>query len=101
MLRMGSAKEWVALIMRCIFTVSYTVNINGRRGNVFKPTRELRQGDPLSLFLFLIYSEKLSYLIRLAIREGLLKGVMASRRGSEITHLLSANDCIYSVKLQE
>lgn len=52
MLRMGFAKEWVSLILRCISTVSYVVTINGRRGNVFKPTRGLRQGDPLSHFLF-------------------------------------------------
>ncbi|KAK5811500.1 hypothetical protein PVK06_026837 [Gossypium arboreum] len=44
MLQIGFAREWVTLIMKCISTVSYTVNINGRRGKVFKPTRELHQG---------------------------------------------------------
>ncbi|KAG8499524.1 hypothetical protein CXB51_006063 [Gossypium anomalum] len=43
MLQMGFAIEWVTLIMKCISTVSYTVNINGRRGEIFKPTRGLRQ----------------------------------------------------------
>ncbi|KAA3466735.1 reverse transcriptase [Gossypium australe] len=94
MLWMGFAKECVALIMRCISTVSYAVNVNGRRGNVFKPNRGLHQGDPLSPFLFLICSEGFSSLIRLAKREGLLKGVKASRRGPEISYLLFADDCI-------
>ncbi|XP_016706911.1 uncharacterized protein [Gossypium hirsutum] len=43
LLRMGFAEEWVSLILRCVSIVSYTVNINGRRGDVFKPTRGLRQ----------------------------------------------------------
>ncbi|KAK5795168.1 hypothetical protein PVK06_036426 [Gossypium arboreum] len=75
MLQMGFTMEWATLIMKCISTVSYTVNINGRRGNVFKPTRGLRQGDPLSPFLFLICSKGISSLIRIAIAEGLMKGV--------------------------
>lgn len=94
MLQMGFLGKWVALIMKCISTVSYAVNINGRRGNIFQPTRELREGDPLSLFLFLICSEGLSSLMRLAMRDSLLKGAKASRRGPEISHLLFADDCI-------
>ncbi|KAA3469710.1 reverse transcriptase [Gossypium australe] len=80
--------------MKCISTVSYAVNINGNRGRVFQPTRGLRQGDPLSPYLFLICSEGLSSLIRLAIREGVLKGLKASRRGPLISNLLFADDCI-------
>lgn len=34
MLRKRFTEEWVALVIRCISTVSYVVNINGNRGNV-------------------------------------------------------------------
>ncbi|KAA3465149.1 reverse transcriptase [Gossypium australe] len=74
--------------------VSYAVNINGRRGNLFQPSRGLRQGDPLSPFLFLICSEGLSSLMRTAKRQGLIKGAKASRQGPSISHLLFADDCI-------
>ncbi|KAA3462680.1 reverse transcriptase [Gossypium australe] len=94
MTKMGFAREWVELIRRCVSTVSYAVNINGRRGSLFFPTRGLRQGDPLSPFLFLICSEGLSSLIRAARREGLIRGAKASRSGPEISHLLFADDCI-------
>ncbi|KAH1097584.1 hypothetical protein J1N35_014505 [Gossypium stocksii] len=94
MIKMGFAKEWVTLIMRCISTMSYIVNINGSRGRIFKPMRGLGQGGPLSPFLFLMYSEGLSSLIRLAIKNGSLKGIKASRRRPTISHLLFADDCI-------
>ncbi|KAA3483545.1 reverse transcriptase [Gossypium australe] len=91
---MGFTCEWVELLKRCVSTVSYAVNINGMRGNLFQPSRGLRQGDPLSPFLFLICSEGLSSLMRIAKRRGLLKGAKASRRGPAISHLLFADDCI-------
>ncbi|KAA3480155.1 reverse transcriptase [Gossypium australe] len=72
--------------MKCISTVSYAVNNNRRRRNIFQPTKGLRQGDPLSPFLFLICCEGLSSLMRLAMREGL--------RGPEISHLLFVDDYI-------
>ncbi|KAA3476754.1 reverse transcriptase [Gossypium australe] len=87
MLRMGFAEERVALVMRCISIVFYAVTINGSRGNAFKPTRGFRQGGPLSPFFFLMCSEGLSSLIRLAIKEG-------SKKGPTISYLLFADDCM-------
>ncbi|KAA3463042.1 reverse transcriptase [Gossypium australe] len=94
MIKMGFAHEWVGLIMKCITSVSYAVNINGNRGRIFQPTRGLRQGDPLSPFLFLICSEGLSSLMRSTKQKGLVKCAKASRRGPEISHLLFADDCM-------
>lgn len=84
----------VRLILKCITTVSYAANINGRRGRTFQPAKRLRQCDPFSPFLFLICSKGLSLLIRLAMGEGLIKGAKASKSGPKISHLLFANDCI-------
>ncbi|KAG8499231.1 hypothetical protein CXB51_005735 [Gossypium anomalum] len=81
-------------IMHCISTVSYSVVLNGVPGMVFTPRRGLRQGDPLSPFLFLLCSEGLSTLLRLATEEGVLKGIKASRRVPQISHLLFADDCV-------
>ncbi|KAA3464145.1 reverse transcriptase [Gossypium australe] len=94
MLKMGFAERWVSLVMKCVSTVSYSVNINGNRGKHFYPSRGLRQGDPLSPYLFLICSEGLSALIRQAVGAGSFQGVKASRRGPAISHLLFADDCV-------
>ncbi|KAA3489773.1 reverse transcriptase [Gossypium australe] len=92
--KMGFASNWIELIIKCITSVSYTVIINGSRGRTFKPSRGLRQGDPLSAFLFLICSEGLSPLMRIAKKNGLIRGAKASRKGPEISHLLFFDDCM-------
>lgn len=50
--RMGFGKAWLKMIMRCITSVLYSVIINGKVGESFKPSKDLRQGDLLSPFLF-------------------------------------------------
>lgn len=56
MLQIGFSREWVVLIMKYITTISYVVNINGKKGGTFQPIKGLNQFNPLSPFLFLIHS---------------------------------------------
>ena len=70
MLRMGFCEKWVGWIMECISSVSYAININGEKKGFIKPSRGLRQGDPLSPFLFLICAEGFSALLNQAVRQG-------------------------------
>lgn len=79
LIRMGFYLAWVATIMKCITTISYSVIVNENASEVFRSTRELRQGDPLSPFLFLICSEGLPTLMRLAMRYKLIRRAKASR----------------------
>lgn len=78
---MRFSEKWVLMIMKCVSSISYFVSVNGRMWEFFKPTRGLRQGNPLSPFLFLIRSQGLSNLMRLAVKDGLLKSARASHYG--------------------
>ena len=69
--------------MECISTVSYSILVNGE----IKPTRGIRQGDPLSPYLFLLCSEGLNWLIQGAAREDKIRGFSLCRSRPRISHL--------------
>ncbi|KAA3453657.1 reverse transcriptase [Gossypium australe] len=91
---MGFCEGWILIIMRCITSVTYTVVINGKHGEEFKPQRGLRQGDPLSPYLFLICAEGFSRLIELAKKEKRLSGIRMGRGNVSVSHLFFADDSV-------
>ena len=47
-------------VMACVSSVSYSININGIPSKTFEAAKGLRQGAPISPFLFAICMEYLS-----------------------------------------
>ncbi|PNX95639.1 cysteine-rich receptor-like protein kinase, partial [Trifolium pratense] len=74
MFKMGFSEGWLKWMRACIFESSMSILVNGSPTADFKVGRGLRQGDPLSPFLFLIVAEGLTGLMRKAVELGKFKG---------------------------
>ncbi|XP_010229884.1 uncharacterized protein LOC100821562 [Brachypodium distachyon] len=99
--KLGFAKQWVEWIMVCVTTVNYSVKFNGKLLESFAPTRGLRQGDPLSPFLFLFVVDGLSALLK---RESALNNISplkVCRRAPGVSHLLFTDDTLLFFKAEE
>ncbi|KAL6323455.1 hypothetical protein AAG906_039025 [Vitis piasezkii] len=95
--KMGFGERWIKWIEWCISTVRFSVLINGSPSGFFQNSRGLRQGDPLSPYLFVITMEVFSCLLRRAISGGFLSRWRVRGRGGEgilISHLLFADDTL-------
>jgi hypothetical protein len=80
--------------MQGITSVTTNVNWHGAQSGYFKPHRGIRQGDPMSPYIFVICMDKLSHLISHAVRQGNWKGIRAGRTGPMISHLMFADDLL-------
>nr|XP_023917061.1 uncharacterized protein LOC112028598 [Quercus suber] len=92
MKKLGFHEKWIDAVMQCVSSVKYAVRINRQPYGLIQPTRGLRQGDPLSPYLFLICSEGLSALLNHAAQRKTIEGVAASSNGPRVSHLLFADD---------
>ena len=94
MATMGFNQRWISLISMCIRSVSYSILLNGQPHGLISPQRRLRQGDPLSPYLFLLITEGLHGLLKRAEMVGDLRGVSLCPAGPRISHLLFADDSL-------
>uniref|UniRef100_A0A803PF28 Reverse transcriptase domain-containing protein n=1 Tax=Cannabis sativa TaxID=3483 RepID=A0A803PF28_CANSA len=94
MVSLGYDHRWIAKIMNCVSSVSFSILINGSIKGFFIPERGLRQGDPLSPFLFLLCSEGLSCLIFEAERAGKIHGLRFGDLDQRLSHLFFADDSL-------
>ena len=95
--KMGFGTKWVGWMWSCVSSAKFSILVNGVSAVFFPSTRGLRQGDPLSPYLFVMGMEVLDVLIRRAVEGGYLSGCIirgGSRTSLNISHLFFADDTI-------
>lgn len=93
MAALGFPSKFTSWVMKCVATVSYSFVLNGEQTKPFEAARGLRQGDPMSPFLFAIVVEYLSRnLHELASHKQFKYHPMCSKL--KITHLCFADDLL-------
>ncbi|CAM8913937.1 unnamed protein product [Rhodiola kirilowii] len=98
LIKLGFPIPWTRLVMECIRSVGYKVKVNNMVIEIPPPQRGLRQGDPLSPYLFLLCAEWLSLKISREVHSQRLKGVKVCHGAPVISHLFFADDCIFFMK---
>lgn len=56
----GFSRTWIKWVLALIKSPRFSILVNGAPSVPFSPSRGIRQGDPLSHFLFVILMEGLS-----------------------------------------
>ena len=93
--RLGFHDKCTSWIMACVSSVSYSFLVKGSPKGQVLPSRGLRQGDPLSPYLFILCTEVLSGLCQRAQDTGQLPGIKVAKGSPPINHLLFADDTMF------
>jgi len=91
--RLGFPAKFVTLVMQCVSIDSFSVAVNGAIHGFFLGNSGVRQGDPLSPYIFICCMEYFSRMLKLASkREGFRFHPKCKLQG--ISHLAFADDVL-------
>ncbi|XP_058195012.1 uncharacterized protein LOC131311532 [Rhododendron vialii] len=98
--KMGFNRVWIQWVMQCVTTMSFGVSVNGEVKAKVSPRRGLRQGDPLSPYLFLLVKDVLSNLLTQAVQSRNLLGVHLGQQCPSLSHIFFADDALLFAKAE-
>lgn len=98
MLKLGFCEGWVSLVTKCVSFVKCNLLLEGKVVADFLPKRGLRQGDPLSPYLFILMADVLSSLVCRACDLKQLKGIRIARGCPELSHLFFVDDALFFIR---
>ena len=94
MIKLGFPDKWIQWVMGCVTTPSFSILINGKEYGNIRPSRGIRQGDPLSPYLFLLCAEGFTSLLEKVELGGRIRRASICRRAPKISNLMFADDSI-------
>ncbi|RAL44338.1 hypothetical protein DM860_017444 [Cuscuta australis] len=92
--KFGFSHKFQNLILNLLQSSHFSLLVNGHQTKSFKPNRGLRQGDPISPLLFILFSEAFSRTIKAETSSGHLSPYYLGRHFISVTHLAYADDLI-------
>lgn len=101
MCRMGFGIKWKMWKMTCVSLASLSFLVNGSPFKPFEMERGLRQGDPLSPYLFIMVSEAMVFLFRKAEEGGFIKPLEIGVNKIILKHLQFTDDTLLFIPLEE
>jgi hypothetical protein len=90
----GFNQEFINLIKACLEKIWIAPLVNGRPANFFIATRGLRQGYPLSPFLYILMEDSLSRNLSSEKQEGNIPGIRIVKGIDPVNHALFADDSL-------
>jgi hypothetical protein len=94
LLAFGFDPSWVSWIVNLTSSALFSILVNGVPSKPFSPSRGIRQGDPLSPFLFILMVEGLSRAIKEAITDHSLSGLTPHGISPPISHSQFMDDIL-------
>eukprot|EP00253_Pinus_taeda_P035962 PITA_35962 len=88
----GFSKRWISWVLSCISTPNFSILVNGTPSKTFKASRGIRQGDPISPFLFILAAEGLGRYLKQERVAGNIKGLRLWGNDLPITHQQFVDD---------
>eukprot|EP00253_Pinus_taeda_P009631 PITA_09631 len=90
--RFGFHQRWIAWIHNLISSPHFSVLVNGSPSKTFNASRGIRQGDPLSPFLFILAAEGLGHFIKQEQTANRIKGLQIWGNNLPLTHQQFVDD---------
>ncbi|XP_039031706.1 uncharacterized protein LOC120166515 [Hibiscus syriacus] len=94
---LGLPEKFIGWILACITNPSYSIVFNGTLAGYFKGARGVRQGDPLSPYIFVLAMNILSSLLNVAAKKGVFSYHPKCKKVG-LTHLCFADDLLIFCK---
>ena len=94
--KLGFGQKWIRWTMNCVTTASMSILLNDSPLKPFKMEKGLRQGDPLSPYLFILVSEALVCILKKAHDMNLIEAVKMGKTKINLKHLQFVDDTLIS-----